>query len=366
MSAKKNDKKNFVLTNNVDLSGKSGESDDIIVTENTGKNVSLGEISGAAAAMCNKLGAKYYVEDIVEDEEDEAILSLESLRDMFMSVKSGESGRGTFTGIKIADYTGKQDVANTYNEPEYGEKNSSETNLNDDENYEIGYEGSTVAFTNDVDDTDSSSNNDSNDDEEGNDKEDSELLEEGIFDQSVAGEVTIQVSPQSIFEAMLFVGDRDNKPLTAERAAEKMRNVQPQELDEAVESLNRKYNMSGAPYKIVEDRGGYRMVLRDEFSTIQEKFYGKIREAKLSQAAIDTLAIVAYKQPITADEIHILRKQPSSALLAQLVRRGLIQLESETKNKKKKIFYKTTQRFLELFQLTSIEDLPISEDFDFR
>ncbi|MDR2641185.1 MAG: SMC-Scp complex subunit ScpB [Planctomycetaceae bacterium] len=358
MSAKKNDRKKFILTNNTDSAKISNNSNDIIVTENA-DNINLQDkIPNPTTEMCRKLGAKYYVENIAEEDEDETIFSLESLRKMFISVKSGESEHEFAANVKIADYSKQQNAANTNNNTESGNENNNILNLLE-ETEETENKSITNTFTEGVEYT--------NDDEN---KENAEFGHNEIFEQTIAGtddgEVKIPISPESIFEAMLFVGDRDNKPLKPEHAAEKMRNVQPYEIDKAVKSLNRKYDLAGSPYKIIEEAGGYRMVLREEFSDIQEKFYGKIREAKLSQGAIDTLAIIAYKQPITAEEIQILRKQPCATLLTQLVRRGLIQFEIETQNKKKKILYKTTPRFLELFQLDSIDDLPVSEDFDFR
>ncbi|MDR1962176.1 MAG: SMC-Scp complex subunit ScpB [Planctomycetaceae bacterium] len=174
------------------------------------------------------------------------------------------------------------------------------------------------------------------------------------------------LSPRTIIEAMLFVGDRNNRPLSPFRAAEKMRNVSPEEIDEVIISLNQDYQQFGCPYTIIKESDGYRMVLRSEFDPILAKFYGKIREAKLSQQAIDTLAVVAYRQPISAEEVQKIRKQPSSALLNQLVRRGLLGVEREIRDRKKIMLYRTTDRFLELFQLDSIDDLPISEELDFR
>ncbi|MDR2762009.1 MAG: SMC-Scp complex subunit ScpB [Planctomycetaceae bacterium] len=355
MSAKKNDKKIFTLTNNTDLSDDSDNSVNSSRAKNTDKTI-RDKTSNLSTEMSRKLGAKYYVEEIAEENETEQIFSLESLRDVFLSVKANVSGQRKSAEIRIADNDDSQD---TFDSDEV-EKSIAEftkesaADLLENRDKEI-----TVDFPSEIYDTDND-----------NIGEESEIEQDEILEQTVGEidveEITIPVSPELIFEAMLFVGDRENKPITASRAAEKMRNVQPQEIDEAVKTLNEKYDSLRTPYKIIEDAGGYRMVLREEFTSIQEKFYGKIREARLSQGAIDILAIIAYKQPITAEEIQNLRKQPSSSLISQLVRRGLIQMENEIKNKKKKILYKTTQRFLDLFQLDSIEDLPVAEDFDFK
>jgi len=93
---------------------------------------------------------------------------------------------------------------------------------------------------------------------------------------------------------------------------------------------------------------------------VRNKFYGRVREAKLSQAAIDTLAIVAYRQPLTSETVSQLRGTLSGHLLTQLVRRQL--LTAERLEDSRRMQYRTTDRFLELFGLESLEELPDSEE----
>jgi segregation and condensation protein B len=78
------------------------------------------------------------------------------------------------------------------------------------------------------------------------------------------------------------------------------------------------------------------------------------------------LSIVAYKQPITADDVQKLRKSPSQSILQQLVRRRLIEPQRMIRDKKSVTFFHTTDRFLQLFQLESLDDLPTAEEIDFR
>jgi segregation and condensation protein B len=169
------------------------------------------------------------------------------------------------------------------------------------------------------------------------------------------------ISPRSILEAMLFVGNRENRPLTPARAAELMRDVEPDEIPGLVEELNRRYAAGGAPYRIVGEGDGYRLTLGQEFSPLRNRFYGRIREARLSQAAIDVLALVAYQQPLTSEKIGRLRGKPSNHLLAHLVRRGLLRIERPDP-KRRTPHYHTTERFLQLFNLQSLDELPRSED----
>jgi segregation and condensation protein B len=173
------------------------------------------------------------------------------------------------------------------------------------------------------------------------------------------------ISPETIFEAMLFVGDRRNEPLAPARAAELMRGVEPAEIPQLVDQLNRRYEKQGCPYRIAGDGPGYRLVLRGKFDWLRNRLYGRVREAHLSQAAVDVLAIVAYRQPLSSDEVGRLRGTPSGHVLAQLVRRQLLRIERDADKPRKPQYY-TTDRFLELFGLESLEELPQAEDVEPR
>ena len=174
-----------------------------------------------------------------------------------------------------------------------------------------------------------------------------------------------EISPQTILEAMLFVGNRESQPLSAGRASELMRDVEPAEIAALIEQLNRRYAADGCPYHVIHEGGGYRLTLHKTFHPLRNRFYGRIREARLSHAAVDVLAIVAYQQPLSSEQIGRLRGKPSSHMLAQLVRRGLLRIErKETKRRTAQYF--TTDRFLELFGMESLDDLPQNEELQRR
>lgn len=172
-----------------------------------------------------------------------------------------------------------------------------------------------------------------------------------------------EISPRSVVEAMLFVGRPDNRALSARELAAAMRGVSPTEIDAAVAELNALYQQDAAPYEIVGSAVGYRMVLRDEFGRMRDKFQGRIREAKLSAAAVEVLSIVAYNQPIKAEEVSQLRGVPSGAALATLVRRKLVRLDRPADSPARPR-YSTTERFLHLFGLESLAALPRSEELE--
>lgn len=189
---------------------------------------------------------------------------------------------------------------------------------------------------------------------------------DAVFGDAVEDDGMVPVTPLTVLEAMLFMGDPENRALEPLRAAELMRGVMPEEVHTLVRELNVKYDAQRTPWTVVMRDGGYVMQLREEFLPVRELFYGKIRQAKLSQQAIDILAIIAYKQPLSADEVTEIRGTPSAAILSQLARRQLLCAEKAVRDGKTVTLYTTTPRFLELFGLDSLGDLPQSEDLDRR
>jgi len=173
------------------------------------------------------------------------------------------------------------------------------------------------------------------------------------------------LSPRSILEAMLFVGDPTGEPLTSQQVAGMMRGIRAAEIDELVRELNEQYTTLGCPYTIASVGPGYRLVLRNEFHRVRDKLHGRTRQARLSPAAIEVLAVVAYNEPLSSDDITRMRGKPSGHLLAQLVRRQLLRVE-RGEEKPRRPFYRTTERFLEFFGLASLEELPRSEEIERR
>ena len=185
------------------------------------------------------------------------------------------------------------------------------------------------------------------------------MVSESIFPwPSAETSSGVGVRLETIIEAMLFVSNHENSPLAAEQIAEKLREVSVEDVEHAVAYLNKQYEMQHCPYTIIKESGGYRMLLRSEFEPVRSNFYGKIRTTRLSQQAVDTLAVVAYRQPITAEEIQFLRRQSCTGILSQLVRRKLLRTTREVQEKKSTVHYHTTHRFLELLRIQSISELP--------
>jgi segregation and condensation protein B len=162
-----------------------------------------------------------------------------------------------------------------------------------------------------------------------------------------------------IVEALLFVG---GAPLTPQRACEAVRGLSPEQFVEVIDGLNREYRQQGRPYRIQPQERGYVLTLHTRYRPVLDKLYGTTREARLSPAAIDVLALVAYRQPATKQEIDSLRGADSGHLLRQLVRRGLVAVTQRAEAAQREVSYGTSPRFLELFHLRSLDDLPQTQD----
>lgn len=172
-----------------------------------------------------------------------------------------------------------------------------------------------------------------------------------------------EINPRSVVEAMLFVGRPDNRPMSSRELAAAMRGVSPAEIDATVGELNALYDADQSPYRIEEVNTGYRLVLREEFERMRDKLYGRVREAKLSPAALEVMSIVAYQQPISVEEINAIRDAPNGAALSTLVRRRLLRIEPAAQLGGKRR-YSTTDRFLKMFGLESLYALPRSEELE--
>lgn len=194
--------------------------------------------------------------------------------------------------------------------------------------------------------------------------------------QDAEDNASCPITPESIVEAILFVGCPLDVKLTTKKIASKLRDISPKEISKIVKQLNQRYEKEGAAYRIRLDGGHLSMVLIDSLQSFQRAVAGKDRPAQLSPAAVEVLAIVAYHQPVSKLRVEELRKRPSGGLLNQLVSRGLLATENEKsvegvstpekdKSESRKLKkYVTTDRFLELMRLESLDELPQSHEMD--
>ena len=156
-------------------------------------------------------------------------------------------------------------------------------------------------------------------------------------------------------EVLLFASD---VPLTIPRMRPFVNGFTQEEMVEAIRDLNDEYLQSGRSFEIRQLAGGYQLVTRREFSDLVGEFQRHRIASRLSIAALETLAIIAYRQPITRLAIEEIRGVDVSGVLRTLLERKVIRITGRDKGIGRPLLYGTTDEFLRYFGLNDISDLP--------
>jgi segregation and condensation protein B len=161
-----------------------------------------------------------------------------------------------------------------------------------------------------------------------------------------------------IVEALILAAP---EPVSAARIAEIVPLAGPAEARALVEELNADYAHDDRAFEIWEVAGGYQIRTRPELAPWVQQLHG-LRPVRLSPASLETLALVAYRQPLTRAEIEHVRGVDVGATLRSLVERKLVRIAGHREVPGRPMLYATTKRFLEIFGLGSLEDLPTLRD----
>lgn len=157
-----------------------------------------------------------------------------------------------------------------------------------------------------------------------------------------------------------------DKPVAAQKLAQAL-GLEPlgaaRVIQQAVEALNEQYRQSGRSFRIEAVAGGYRALTTPEYAPVLAAMHGLRESQNLSRAAIESLAIIAYRQPITRANIEAIRGVASGEVLRSLLEKRLIDITGRAEELGRPMLYGTSRRFLELFGLASIKDLPAATDF---
>ncbi len=164
---------------------------------------------------------------------------------------------------------------------------------------------------------------------------------------------------KTIIEALLFVNE---KPVSVEPIRRTLSNLDSVKIKAIIEQLKTEYSNSKRGMRIIEVAGGFQMVATPESSVFLKKFYQKPSE-KLSRPTLETMAIIAYKQPATRIEIENIRGVDSSGIVRNLINKGLVRAAGRRSAPGRPFVYTTTRQFLEYFGLSSIKELPKIEQF---
>jgi segregation and condensation protein B len=166
---------------------------------------------------------------------------------------------------------------------------------------------------------------------------------------------------KSAIEAMLLASE---KPLTLEQLRGALDGMNTQEIRKTVEELAMEFEQSKRGVRIAEIAGGFQMITASDYAPFLKKLFKDRHSDKLSKQSLETLAIIAYKQPLTRTEIELLRNVNVDGVMKSLLDKNLIRIAGRKKTPGRPIVYGTTRQFLEHFGLKSLEDLPKIEELN--
>ncbi|MGQ0814273.1 MAG: SMC-Scp complex subunit ScpB [Gemmatimonadota bacterium] len=162
-----------------------------------------------------------------------------------------------------------------------------------------------------------------------------------------------------IVEALLFASDA---PLTAADIARVDERLDEDTVEAVVRQLRDEYEAQERSWQIYEIAGGYQLLTRPEFAPYLERYETVPQQTRLSNPALEVLAVIAYRQPIGRNEIEEIRGVGSSGVLKTLQDRHLIDVVGRSEGLGRPLLYGTTTKFLDHFGFNSLEDLPRPED----
>jgi segregation and condensation protein B len=164
-----------------------------------------------------------------------------------------------------------------------------------------------------------------------------------------------------IIEAILFASDT---PITLDRLKDLLEDAGKSEIRKALQKLQEFYQAHDSAITVAELAGGYQLVSREVYAEYLQKLYKGRATSRLTYRALETMAIIAYKQPITKQEIEAIRGVNVDGVVRTLLERNLIKIDGRQKAPGNPLLYGTSKQFLEYFGLKSLADLPKLKEID--
>ncbi|HOX37387.1 MAG TPA: SMC-Scp complex subunit ScpB [Candidatus Brocadiia bacterium] len=190
-------------------------------------------------------------------------------------------------------------------------------------------------------------------------KESEEEPEEGVETETMPAEQLSASAMKAVVEAILFVCD---DPIHPKKIRDIIGCADTRQIRGIIKVLQEEYAAGGHAFQIEEIAGGYKMMTLPEYHPWVARLKKTVSEARLSQAAIETLAIVAYRQPILRADIEAVRGVQCGPMLRTLIEKGLVKVVGHDEQLGRPLLYGTTDKFLEQFGLASLKDLPSLEE----
>ena len=166
---------------------------------------------------------------------------------------------------------------------------------------------------------------------------------------------------RNIIEAILLTAD---SPVSPGRLTSLFRGLNGRDIRQAIDALQEDYDRAERAFTIVEVAGGYQLATRQEFAPWLRKFHSDRKQIRLSQAALEVLSMVAFKQPITRVEVDAIRGVSSSGVLQTLMELNMIRIVGRSDGVGKPMLFGTTKEFLVHFGLKTLADLPKPKELE--
>lgn len=154
------------------------------------------------------------------------------------------------------------------------------------------------------------------------------------------------------------------EPLAPRKITQVMEDLTPSQVARAVSELNERYVEVGTSFRIRQIAGGYQFHILPEYVGYVEELFTRRRKMRLTRAALETVAIVAYRQPITKVDIEHIRGVASDAVIHNLMEKGMVTITGRATTVGKPLQYGTTDAFLQFFGLNTLTDLPKMEEIE--
>jgi segregation and condensation protein B len=167
-----------------------------------------------------------------------------------------------------------------------------------------------------------------------------------------------ELTTESVTEAVLFASDES---LTEARLADIV-GVSVRQIRQHIKSLNERYQANSNAFRIEKIAGGYQMLTLSCYNSWLKKLIRVRDDSKLSTAALETLAIIAYKQPVIRADVEAIRGVATGEIIRSLIYKGLVKIVGRAEVLGRPMLYGTTKKFLQTFGLDSLKDLPKVEE----
>ena len=166
---------------------------------------------------------------------------------------------------------------------------------------------------------------------------------------------------KSILEAVLFAV---SEPISLQQFSLMLNGLSTRQIHQVLKQLRDEYRNTNRSFELIEIANGFQICTQPKYHSWIEKFYTRQVRVKLSPAALETLTIVAYKQPVTRSEMEEIRGVNSDSVLNSLIEKGLVRIAGRKPGPGRSLLFATTDEFLQLFGLKDLAELPSMEEIE--